>query len=99
MVRYNSYFQYTILIEKLHAPFIIFFLVFISLSTVQAEPNITGELSVTGELLTEMKIRNATSFETLLPAWEKKYGSKALQPLVQIALNRQNEDPYRFIAL
>lgn len=39
------------------------------------------------------------SFEPLVRNWEKKYGSKAFDPLMQIAADRQTDDSERYIAL
>ena len=50
-------------------------------------------------LLSEIKSQKTSTFERLLPSWEKRYGSKALQPLIEIASDHRYQDTHRYIAL
>lgn len=50
-------------------------------------------------LLTEIKSQKTSTFESLLPSWEKRFGSKAVEPLIEIASHSQYSDTHRYIAL
>lgn len=54
---------------------------------------------LTQKLQAEIQSSRGTSFENLVHHWEQEYGTSAFQPLIEIAANKKNEDPHRYIAL
>jgi HEAT repeat protein len=79
--------------DKLKASLLIF------LSPLCAQAAIAPPQPATGVLTREIQTRKSIAFDDLLDRWEKRDGTAAVKPLLQILSNRKLSDPDRYVAL
>jgi HEAT repeat protein len=66
-----------------------------------ASASVTGPASdsVLRNIVQDIHRRNSASFDGLLSIWEKHYGTRAVPALLQVAKDRSQLDPDRYVAI
>lgn len=58
-----------------------------------------SEPSIQSQIQKDLSLRSSISFKKILENWKKKYGPKAIPPLLSIAKNKSQPDSDRYIAV
>ena len=78
-----------------------FFLLVLTCLLTSVAPKASASINknIRGQILTEIHGNASPSFEKLLSAWERRYGTGAVPALIDVARDHRATDPDRYVAL